>query len=302
MKAAYVLVTPARNEGKYIARTIESVLAQTVLPNRWVIVSDGSTDDTDAIVDRYSRQHRLITLVRRTADASRNFGSKVRAIGKGTEQLSGVDYAFLGILDADVSFGPHYYERVLEEFGRNPRLGIAGGVIDQSHGNSFPVRAATIEQFVPGPIQLFRRQCYEQIGGFPPLRYGGEDTAAIEMARMHGWEVRSFSDLSVQHHRQMGTEGIGILRARFRHGLEDYCVGYHPLFEAGKCIRRLVEPPYVLGSTLRFTGYLWGAITRQKRDLPIELVRYIRNEQLKQLFGSRPPANQSRHAVREDRT
>ena len=285
MKTAYVLVTPARNEGRYIRETIESVLAQTVLPRRWVIVSDGSTDDTESITNRYSLQNSIITLLRRSGDATRNYGSKVRAIWAGTEELRNTDYDFIGILDADVSFDPDYYERVLKEFDGNPSLGVAGGITIESDEQRFGRQSGATQRWLPGPIQLFRRQCYEEIGGMRALRYGGEDTTAMEMARMRGWEVRAFSDLVVSHHRRVGTEGMGILPARFRQGLEDYCVGYHPVFEIGKCVRRIAEPPYVLGSVFRMSGYLWGAMTRQSRELPAEFVRYLRNEQLRRLLG-----------------
>jgi len=285
MKTAYVLVTPARNEGRYIQETIESVLAQTVLPRRWVIVSDGSTDDTESITKRYSLQNVIITLVRRSGDVTRNYGSKVRAISAGSEELRNTDYDFIGILDADVSFDRDYYERVLKEFDNNPRLGIAGGVISERDGQRFRPRFGETERCVPGAIQLFRRQCYEEIGGIRALRYGGEDTTAIEMARMRGWEVRSFSDLVVSHHRRDGTEGMGILPARFRQGLEDYCVGYHPLYEMTKCVRRMAEKPYVFGSIFRMSGYFWGAMTRQRSELPAEFVRYLRNQQLRRLLG-----------------
>lgn len=286
MKAngAYVLVTPARNEAAYIGTTIEAVLAQTVRPMRWVIVSDGSVDETDAIVSRYSAEHDFITLVRRAADASRNYGSKVRAIWKGIEQLTNTHYQYVGVLDADVSFAPDYYESVLAEFTKDSSLGIAGGITEDTHGHGLRLRPGTVERFVPGTVQLFRRECYESIGGFRPLRFGGEDTAAIEMARMQGWNVRGFSHLQIQHHRRMGTEGIGIVRARFRHGLEDYCVGYHPLFELAKCLRRLVEPPFVVGSVCRLIGFLFGALTRQPRELPREFVDYLRKEQIKRMF------------------
>ena len=103
---------------------------------------------------------------------------------------------------------------------------------------------------------------------------------------MNGWEVRAFSDLLVSHHRRLGTEGMGILAARFRHGLEDYCIGYHPLFELGKCLRRLAERPYLVGSVCRLSGYLWGGMTRQKRELPIDFIRYLRKQQMRRLRGT----------------
>src|SRR5439155_13124714 len=140
---------------------------------------------------------------------------------------------------------------------------------------------------VSGTIQLFRRQCYEEIGGLPALRYGGEDTAAVEMALLQGWEVRTIEDLIVRHHRRMGSEGIGILRARFRHGFEDYCLGYHPVFETGKCVRRIAEPPYLLGSLLRISGYAWGSLSAPKRELPPDFVKHLRTQQIHRLFGGR---------------
>src|SRR5205823_8921962 len=107
----YVLITPARNEGRYITKTIECVLAQTLLPKRWLIVSDGSTDDTDITVNRYLAQHSIITLIRRSAERKRSYGSKVRAICAGSQELGDIEYDFIGILDADVTFEPDYYEK-----------------------------------------------------------------------------------------------------------------------------------------------------------------------------------------------
>ena len=280
----YILITPARNEGRYIAKTIECVLAQTSLPKRWVIVSDGSTDDTDATVNRYRAQHSIITLVRRSAERKRSYGSKVRAICAGSQELGDIEYAFIGILDADVTFEPDYYEQVLKEFDANHRLGIAGGITVDGESLPSPQSRALTERFVPGGIQLFRRKCYEEIGGLPALKYGGEDTVALEMAMMRGWQVRTFPDLIVHHHRRCGTEGMGILPARFRHGLEDYSVGYHPLFEIGKCARRIREQPYLLGSLFRMSGYLWGGLMRQ-REVPAEFVRHLRTQQIRRLLG-----------------
>jgi biofilm PGA synthesis N-glycosyltransferase PgaC len=285
MKWPYVLITPARNEGRYIAKTIECLLAQTSLPKRWVIVSDGSTDETDAIVNQYRAQNSIITLVRRCAERTRSYGSKVRAIWAGSQELNDIDYDFIGILDADVTFQRDYYERVLKEFDGNCRLGVAGGITVEGEGRRFPFSRGVTERYVPGPIQLFRRQCYEEIGGLRALKYGGEDTVALEMAMMRGWEVRTFPELIVRHHRRVGTEGMGILPARFRHGLEDYAVGYHPVFEIGKCARRFGERPYVLGSLLRMSGYLWGGLVRQKRELPAEFVRHLRTQQIRRLLG-----------------
>ena len=284
MQRRYVLITPARNEARYITKTIESVLAQTVLPTRWIIVSDGSTDDTDAIVGRHCQERPFLTLVRRTGDTRRNYGSKVRAIWSGYEKLRGADYEFIGILDADVSPEPNYYELVLKEFDANRKLGVAGGVTVEA-GKRFSYARGSTERCIAGAIQVFRRECYEEVGGLRALKYGGEDTAALEMAMMRGWQVRSFPNLVVRHHRRTGTEGNGIFLARLRHGLEDYSVGYHPLFEASKCVRRVAEPPYLLGSLMRMSGYLWGGLTRQERELPAEFIKHLRTQQIRRLLG-----------------
>ena len=284
MERPYVLITSARNEARYIAKTIESVLEQTVLPTRWIIVSDGSTDNTDTIVDRHCQACSFLTLVRRSADTQRSYRSKVQAIWEGYEELRSAEYEFIGILDADVSFEPNYYELVLKEFDANPKLGIGGGV-KVEEGELFSSAPGSVERFVPGSIQLFRRECYEEIGGLWALKYGGEDTAALEMAMLRGWEVRSFPNVVVRHHRRTGTEGNGIFLARLRHGLEDYSVGYHPLFEASKCVRRVAEPPYLLGSLMRMSGYLWGALTKQERELPAEFIKHLRTQQVRRLLG-----------------
>ena len=124
----YVLVTPARNEETFIATTIEAVLAQTVLPVRWIIVSDGSTDRTDEIVAGYAKQHSFIRLLRRSAGETRSFSSKVNAFKMSDRELEGVQYEFVGNLDADVSFPRDYYENVLQRLQTSPKLGIAGGM------------------------------------------------------------------------------------------------------------------------------------------------------------------------------
>jgi len=284
MNAGYVLITPARNEAQFIGQTIESVAAQSVLPRQWVIVSDGSTDDTDSIVRGFASTHRFITFVRRSGETGWSYGSKVRAIWAGIDAITEKDYDLIGILDADVSFERSYYESVLCEFDRNPKLGIAGGLILELGERMSPPRHDFNQRCVRGAIQLFRRQCYEDVGGLRPFRHGGEDTAALEIALMLGWEVRTLTDLIVRHHRRAGTATKGILGARFREGREDHSLGYHPIYEAGKCIRRIFERPYLAGSIFRLAGYLWAALTREPQEMPGEFVSRLRMQQLRRLF------------------
>jgi glycosyltransferase involved in cell wall biosynthesis len=275
----YVLVSPARNEVAHIGKTLESVVSQTMVPIRYVVVSDGSTDGTDRIVEEYSSQYDFIELVRREPEGERDFGSKVFALRAGIQRLKDLDYDFIGNLDADVSFGPDYYERVLGAFAADPELGIAGGVVHDRIGDRWVRQVTNTEWSVAGAVQMFRRECFETIGGYMPLRRGGIDAVAEIQARMHGYRVRAFDELPVRHHQLMGTKGGDILQARHRQGRMEYAHGYHPLFETGRCLIRIRERPYVVGSLCRLAGFWMDLLRRVPRDVPDEVVEYLRREQ-----------------------
>ena len=185
-KDSYVLITPARNEEHYIGRTIRAVVSQSKRPKRWVIVNDNSTDGTADIVKEYIHGHRFISLISAHKKGQRNFASKVFSFLDGYELLKDVDYQFIGNLDADVTFGPDYFERVLDEFSKNEKLGVAGGFVYEQREGQFVSRANNTTRSVAGAVQLFRRQCYEDIEGFTPLKFGCEDTAALIKSRMLG--------------------------------------------------------------------------------------------------------------------
>ena len=283
---SYVLITAARNEEAFIENTLKTVIAQTRLPKTWLIVSDGSTDKTDDIVRDHARHWDFIRLVRRDNSNKRGFSNQAVASNYGYESIKNMEFDFVGFLDADISLPVSYYEQLLARFDANSRLGIAGGRIIEPAGRRYEPRFGNAADEVAGAIQFVRRACYDEIGGLIPLRWGGHDAVANAMARRKGWEVRSFSDLDVMHHRPTGTAGTTVWRARFREGMQDYFMGYHPLFEIGKCIRRFSEPPYIVGGLLRLCGYLWPAITRQKRMVPPDFVDYLKQQQLGRLFPS----------------
>src|SRR5262249_37556087 len=153
------------------------------------------------------------------------------------------EFDFIGFLDADISLNPGYYEKLLAKFKANPKLGIGGGQILEADNGGFRSRFRNASGEVAGAIQFFRRECYEGIGGLIPFRWGGHDAVADTMARRNGWDVWTFADMHAYHHRPTGTAGSTVWRARFREGMEDYFLGYHPLYELGKCLRRLAEPP-----------------------------------------------------------
>ena len=280
---AYVLVTPARNEEKHIEATIQSVLRQTILPRQWVIVSDNSTDKTDGIADKYARLHDFITLFRPSRESDWNMGSRALTILAGIEQVKGIKFEYLGVLDADITLEPDYYERVLAKMRENPRLGIAAGIYREMVDGK--LRSMKLDEaHTPGALQLFRRECYEEIGGYIPLRNGGVDSVAEGMARMRGWETRSFPDIVALHHRPLGTGGgSGTLRARFRAGLAEYERGSHPLFAFVRAGYRIMDPPVCLGSIARILGYCSAWIRNNERQVPEAYCSFIQDEQLGRL-------------------
>lgn len=283
-KLSYILVTAARNEADHIGLTIRSVSAQTLLPDRWLIVSDGSTDATDQIVSEAAQKHPFIELLRVDADSERNFGSKAAAINAGYEKIASLPHDFVGVLDADVSFEPDYYEQVIGRFQEDPNLGIAGGVLTDIVDGK-PVRQLTDPEWsVSGPVQMFRRECFESIGGYLVLR-GGIDAAAEVMARMHGWKVRAFSEIPALHHRQTGKENHSRLGIFFHRGLEDFKLGYHPLFFTGRAILRFREVPFIFGGLTMLGGYLWAGITGAEKKVSDEFIRFLRKEQMDRLTG-----------------
>ena len=276
----YVLITAAHNEEKFIEYPLKSVVSQTIHPKEWIIVSDGSTDGTDEIVSHYSSQNEFIKLIRREGkNKGLDFSSKVLSINEAYRQIDKLEYDFLGILDGDVSFSSNYYEEVIERFIQNPRLGIAGGVIYDSHNGHCIRRSPDDNQYVSGCIQLFRRQCYKDIGGLHPIKEGGEDTIAVIMARMKGWDVELLEDLTVLHHKH-SESARGLLRESYREGKLFYCLGSHPLFELIKSIRKLAVKPFILYSFARMYGYLLPYFLNQKRPITNDFVDFLRKDQL----------------------
>jgi hypothetical protein len=284
----YVLVTPAYNEGRFIGKTIEGVLAQTQPPLRWVIVDDGSTDDTGEIIRRYARQAPFLDACQRRRDANETYyGNNVYAILQGYGRVRDLDFEYLGILDADMILGPGYYEEIFRRFALNRELGIAAGTFVEEIGGR-RVEAFLDRRSTPKALQVFRRACYEQIGGYVPCPHGGEDTYTEIMARMHGWQTWSFPEIQAVHQKPVGAgDGKSILRAKFRQGVTDYCLGTHPAFMLAKCVRRcLRETPRGSAGLARLAGFLYGYLAREQRQILEEARRYVRQEQMTRLWAS----------------
>ncbi len=278
----YVIITPAKNEEGSIDKTIESVLSQTIRPSKWVIVDDGSTDSTAEIVSSYLSEHDFMHLLKVRDFGGRDFAKKVAAFNLGFSFLQGVECSYVGNLDADISLPPDYYERVIGAFECNPRLGIAGGMVHTRIGDGFVNRDTTLDS-VGGCVQLFRKECFEQIGGYMPLSRGGIDAAAEIIARMRGWSVQKVPHADVYEHRRTGTAQHGALMASYREGIRFYSLGYCTVFYLLRCIYRLTDEPVIMGSILSLAGFLFASLRRYPVCLPPQAVAYLRSEQIGKL-------------------
>lgn len=282
MALDYVLITPARNEVELIEYTLRSVVAQTLPPKRWVIVSDGSTDGTDELVAKYQTGRPWIELIRLPERTERHFAAKVHAFNAGYERVKDLEFDIIGNLDADVSFCLDYFEYLVAEFEKNPRLGVAGTHYIEGGFHSFNDSYINVHH-VNGQVQMFRRACYEDIGGYVPVKGGGIDWIAVTTARMKGWETYSFEGRTFNHHRKMGTAGSSEIKARFHYGKKDYFLGGHPLWQLFRGTYQLGKKPYVVGGLALMLGYGWYWATGQSRVVSDELMRFHRREQLRRL-------------------
>lgn len=278
----YVLITPARNEEAFIEKTIESVAKQTILPLKWVIVNDGSTDDTGNKVRRFLGKYPWIELIEFPVRKERNFAAKVFAFNAGQESVKNLDYEVIANLDADTSFDADHFEFLLNEFRKNPRLGVAGTIFKED-GYSSETDSFEGENHVSGQCQLFRRQCFEEIGGYRPNKAGGIDWMAVTSARMMGWQTRSFREKWFFHHRKLGTAERGRLKSSFSYGEKDYYLGGHPVWEALRVAFRMTRKPYLIDGAALGSGFLWAFLSRQKRAVSKELMKFHRKEQMQKL-------------------
>ncbi|MGA7295719.1 MAG: glycosyltransferase family A protein [Terriglobales bacterium] len=277
----YVLITPARNEAHYIEQTIKSMVAQTYLPVKWIIVSDGSTDGTDEIVTRYSADNPWIELIRMPERAERHFAGKVHAFNTGYDKAKESNPDVIGNLDADVSFEPEHFQYLLGKFAENPALGVGGSPFREG-SQQYDYRFSNVEN-VWGGCQLFRRECYETIGGYTPVKGGGIDHIAVVTARMRGWKTRTFTEKVCIHHRVMNTAEQGALKAKFRLGVKDYSFGNHPAWELFRTFYQMTNPPVVFGGLALGAGYFWSMLRRAKISVSPEVVTFSRREQLQRL-------------------
>jgi poly-beta-1,6-N-acetyl-D-glucosamine synthase len=288
---SYVLVTPVRDEVATIARTIASVTRQTLQPSEWIVVSDGSIDGTNEVVEAATRVHDWIRLLSLPSRPGRSFAAVVHNTEAGVNALKCHDYQYLGLLDADVAFKAEYFETLISRFEANPRLGLAGGVvIDRARPkNRFPRNRID----VPGAVQLFRRDCFERLGGLVAIPEGGWDSLTCAMARMSGFETQLFTDLMVDHLKPRNISQGGPLRRMWQLGVRDYALGYDPFFELFKCMGRVTEPPFLAAALARWVGFCAATVRRRHRVVPRQVIAFVQREQrrrLRSLWDGNPRA------------
>ncbi len=312
MIGKYVIISPIYNEAKYIRKTIESVINQTIKPLLWILVDDGSTDETADIIKEYSIKNEWIHYIFREKICNQTYySSNVFAILKGYEMFCNMELSnynieaenlngtqryyckYLAILDSDISLRYNYYEQVLSRMELESELGIASGIYMDRLGYKKYRKSLNDRRSTPKAIMVFRRKCYEEIGGFIPMKYGGEDTCACFSARMMGWKTWSFKDIVVIHNKPIGMgHSKNILKIRFHQGFGEYYMASNLLFFILKCIRRcFVEYPLILGGITRLSGYIYAYFCKEKRQISNELIRYIHNEQLNRIIKFNSDSN-----------
>ena len=283
MYPQFILITPARNEVRYVGETIESMLAQSRRPRKWVIVSDGSTDGTDDLVRRMTENVEWIDLLRMPERQGTHFAGKVNAFNRGLESVKGLGFDYLGNLDADLSFDRDYFEYLLANMDKDSRLGVCGTPFVEQGIQVYDYRFTNVDH-VSGACQLFRSQCFEEIGGYTPIEVGGIDWVAVTTARMKGWKTRTYTGRHLVHHRAIGSVHATGLDAWWRAGRKDYLFGNHPLWELFRSLYQMKKgSPVFLGGISLFIGFALCYLKRPPRPISKELMAFIRCEQAARL-------------------
>lgn len=280
----YVVVSPVRNEEKHLALTINSMVAQTIRPLSWVIVNDGSRDDTGRIAEQATDANPWIKVVNRPDRGFRQAGGGVvEAFYEGYRLIENLSWDYVVKLDGDLSFAPDYFEQCFIEFERDERLGIGGGTICCRVGEIIEPEAKADPRFhVRGATKIYRSTCWHRIGGL--IAAPGWDTLDEIKANMLGWATYTLSDVKVLHHRPTGA-AYGTWNDRVKNGMANYVSGYHPLFMLLKCARRMTAEPYVVGGLGLLFGFVKGYLKRIPQVEDRALIGYLRQQQMNRLLG-----------------
>lgn len=266
----YVIISPVRDEEKYLTRTIESMVTQNICSTEYLLVDDGSTDRTLEIIKEAAQKHPWIHYIRRPDRGERKVGpGVVEAFYDGYNAVRTKEYDYIGKMDGDISFGPRYFETIFEKFDSDPYLGAASGKLYLDLGDGKLAEERHADEMVFGGMQFYKRKCFEDIGGF--VRQVMWDGIAFHRSRMEGWRTRSFRDpeLMIYDHRQMGSSDKSVYHGRIRWGWGQYFMGTHPLYILAVGLYRMLERPFIIGGILIVLGFIKGWITGTNRyDYP----------------------------------
>lgn len=278
-----VIISPVRDEAQFVRNTLDAMLAQTVRPEEWLFVDDGSKDDTRSIIEEYARQHPWIRVVSRENRGFRQLGSGViAAFNFGRECLQAVDYRYIAKLDGDMSFPPKYLEVMLDRLEREPKLVAVSGKVFRPEKGEY-VEEFMIDEMVAGQFKLYKREAFDAIGGFTQtILWDGID---IHRCRIKGYATRSFHhpDARLIHHRLMGSSDSNVFKGRVRLGRGIWFMGYHPLYAIASGVFRMHERPYVVGGLIIIGSYVYAAIRRDPQFEDREFIGELRCWQLQKL-------------------
>lgn len=288
----YLLISPCRNEADFMKKTLDSVIAQSIQPKLWVIVDDGSTDETPAILADYASRYPFIKIVTRTNRGHRSVGPGViEAFYAGLDAVDLSEFDFICKLDLDLIMPPCYFEILIQRMNENPRLGNCSGkpyFVDKATGNL--ISEGCGDENAIGASKFYRRQCFEQIGGF--VRQVMWDGIDGHRCRQLGWIAVSWDepDLRFTHLRPMGSSQQNIFTGRMRHGFGQYFMGTGMIYMLASALYRMAHPPYVIGGLAMFWGYLNSLLKGVPKFDDEELVKFIRQYQWACLFKGKSRA------------
>lgn len=274
-----VIISPVRDEAQYLRLTLDAVVSQTCRPTEWILVDDGSRDETPEIIAEYAARYPFIKLIARQDRGFRKLGGGVIAAFEfGRERISFTDWQYIVKLDGDMSFGPLYLEHMLALLEAQPRLAAVSGKVFRAEDGRFIEESHGREQ-VAGQFKLYKREAFEDIGGF--VQHLAWDGIDVHTAAMKGWETLSTYDREawLWHHRVMGSSDRDLFVGRMRWGRGNWYLGYHPLYAVVAGLNRMREKPYVIGGLLMIVGYFWAAIKRLPRYDNPEFQRHLRGWQ-----------------------
>lgn len=287
MSRRYVLITPCRDEAAYLRTTIESIAAQTVPPALWVIVDDGSTDETPAILEEAAKKYSYMKIIRREDRGKRAVGPGV--IDAFYEGLSHVDldnYDYLCKLDGDLELPDRYFERLMELCENDPWLGTVSGKLFLRYGDKLVEERCGDENSV-GPSKFYRVECFNDIGGF--VRQVSWDGIDGHMCRMKGWVARSINepDLQIIHLRRMGSSQVSFWTGRLRWGRGKYYMGSSLPYVLAASMYRLFERPFVISGIGIFCGYVQAIVRREQRYNDPAYLAHLRKYEWRALTGGK---------------